>query len=114
LELARALSSLSCPSPAGAGCVNSTTNSQEDALMVTLTGNGGLTKDPELRHTSSGKAIATVSVACRRRDRDADPVYVELVLWDKQAELAAQHLVKGPAGRVLGAAGPAAVDGPRR
>jgi hypothetical protein len=22
--------------------------------------------------------------------------YVELVLWDKQAELAAQHLVKGP------------------
>jgi single-strand DNA-binding protein len=63
--------------------------------MITLTGNGGLTKDPELRHTSSGKAVATVSVACSRRDRDADPVYVELVLWDKQAELAAQHLVKG-------------------
>jgi single-strand DNA-binding protein len=62
--------------------------------MVTLTGNGGLTKDPELRHTSSGKAVATVSVACNRPDRDADPVYVELVLWDKQAGLAAQHLVK--------------------
>jgi single-strand DNA-binding protein len=63
--------------------------------MVTLTGNGGLTKDPELRHTSTGKAVATVSVACSRRDRDADPVYVELVLWETQAELAAFHLVKG-------------------
>ena len=56
--------------------------------MVTLTGNGGLTKDPELRHTGTGEAVATVSVACSRRDRDADPVYVELVLWETQAELA--------------------------
>ena len=63
LELARALSSLSRPSLAVAGCVNSTTDLQEDAQMVTLTGNGGLTKDPELRHTSAGKAVATVSVA---------------------------------------------------
>ena len=63
--------------------------------MVTLTGNGGLTKDPELRHTGTGKAVATVSVACSRRDRDAEAVYVELVLWDTQAELAAWHLVKG-------------------
>lgn len=63
--------------------------------MLTLTGNGRLTKDPELRNTDSGKSVATVSVACNRRDRDADPVYVELVLWDRQAELAAQHLVKG-------------------
>ena len=59
----RALSSLSRPSLAVAGCVNSTTDLQEDAQMVTLTGNGGLTKDPELRHTSAGKAVATVSVA---------------------------------------------------
>jgi single-strand DNA-binding protein len=63
--------------------------------MVTLTGNGGLTKDPELRHTGTGKAVTTVSVACSRRDRDAEAVYVELVLWETQAELAAFHLVKG-------------------
>ena len=43
-----------------------------------------------------------MSVACGRRDRDADPVYVELVLWDKQAELAAQHLVNGQQVAFLG------------
>jgi single-strand DNA-binding protein len=63
--------------------------------MVTLTGNGGLTKDPELRHTGTGKAVATISVTRSRRDRNADPVYVELVLWATQAELAAFHFVKG-------------------
>src|SRR5215217_7599572 len=65
--------------------------------MLTLTGNGRLTRDVELRATRSGKSVATVSVASDRRDRKADPVYVELILWEGQAEAAAEHLAKGQA-----------------
>ena len=65
--------------------------------MLTLTGNGRLTRDVELRTTRSGKRVATVSVASDRRDRRADPIYVDLVLWEAQAEAAAQHLVRGQA-----------------
>ena len=65
--------------------------------MLILTGNGRLTRDVELRDTRSGKHVATVSVASDRRDRRGDPVYVELVLWESQAQAAAEHLVKGQA-----------------
>ncbi|HEX5927086.1 MAG TPA: single-stranded DNA-binding protein [Baekduia sp.] len=63
--------------------------------MLTINGNGRLTRDPELRSTRSGKSVATISVASDRRDRRADPIYVDLVLWEGHAEAAAQHLVKG-------------------
>lgn len=65
--------------------------------MLTITGNGRLTREVELRGTRSGKSVATVSVASDRRDRKSDPVYVDLILWEGQAEAAAQHLVKGQA-----------------
>ena len=65
--------------------------------MLTTAGNGRLTRDVELRSTRSGKSVATVSVASDRRDRRADPVYVDLILWEGQAEAAAEHLVKGQA-----------------
>jgi single-strand DNA-binding protein len=65
--------------------------------MLTLTGNGRLTRDPELRSTDNGDAVTTVSVASDRRDRRAKPLYVDLILWRGQAEAAAEHLVKGQA-----------------
>ena len=65
--------------------------------MLTITANGRLTRDVELRATPSGTSVATVSVASDRRDRSADPVYVSLILWEGQAEAAAKHLVKGQA-----------------
>jgi single-strand DNA-binding protein len=65
--------------------------------MLTLSGSGHLTRAPELRSTDSGKAVTTVSVASSRRDRDADPICVDLVLWERQAEAAVEHLVKGQA-----------------
>ena len=65
--------------------------------MITLTGNGRLTRDVSLRTTHSGKTVATISVASDRRDRDADPVYVDLIVWQAQATAAAEHLVKGQA-----------------
>jgi single-stranded DNA-binding protein len=65
--------------------------------MITLTGHGRLTRDVNLRTTHSGKTVATISVASDRRDRDAQPVYVDLIVWQAQATAAAQHLVKGQA-----------------
>jgi single-strand DNA-binding protein len=66
--------------------------------MITLTGNGRLTRDVQLRTTHSGKTVATLSIASDRRDRDADPVYLDLIVWQAQATAAAaEHLVKGQA-----------------
>jgi single-strand DNA-binding protein len=65
--------------------------------MLTLTGNGRLTRDVQLRSTHSGKTVATISVASDRRDRDAQAVYVDLVVWEAQAQAAAKHLTKGQA-----------------
>ena len=65
--------------------------------MLTLTGNGRLTRDVQLRATHSGKTVATISVASDRRDRHADPIYLELIVWEAQATAAAEHLVKGQA-----------------
>lgn len=79
--------------------------------MLTLSGNGRLTKTPELRHTDSGKAVTTVSVASSRRDRDADPMYVDLILWEAQAAFAVKHLVKGQAVAFSGRLDPRAWEG---
>ena len=65
--------------------------------MLTITANGRLTREVELRATPSGKSVATVSIASDRRDRSADPVYLSLILWEGQAEAAAKHLVKAQA-----------------
>jgi single-stranded DNA-binding protein len=65
--------------------------------MLTLTGNGRLTRDVQLRATHSGTTVATISVASDRRDRNADPVYVELIVWEAQATAAGEHLIKGQA-----------------
>jgi single-strand DNA-binding protein len=65
--------------------------------MITLTGNGRLTRDVQLRTTHSGKNVATVSVASDRRDRQAPALFVDLIVWEGQAQAAAGHLVKGQA-----------------
>jgi len=63
---------------------------------------GNLGKDPELRHTTSGLAVATFSIATSERIRNKQTNEWEkktewhnIVLWDKQATLAGQYLTKG-------------------
>ena len=65
--------------------------------MITLTGNGRLTRDVQLRTTHSGKTVATISIASDRRDRNAEPVYLDLIVWEAQATAAGEHLIKGQA-----------------
>lgn len=60
---------------------------------------GRLTKDPDLRFTPSGVAVATFTLAVNRPftnqkgERDAD--FIQVVVWRKAAEAAANYLRKG-------------------
>ena len=62
---------------------------------------GNLGQDPELRHTSSGTAVATLSVATNRKwkDKDGNPKedtqWHKVVVWANQAESCAEYLKKG-------------------
>jgi single-strand DNA-binding protein len=62
---------------------------------------GNLTRDPELRHTPKGTAVAEISLAINRNwtneqgQKQEDTTFVEVTLWGRQAELAQQYLTKG-------------------
>lgn len=62
---------------------------------------GRLTRDPELRYTSGGLAFCKVSIAntryFRKKDgtRGEEDMFVDLVVWDKQAEFVGERLRKG-------------------
>lgn len=60
---------------------------------------GRLTKDPELRYTQNGLAIASFTLAVNRMrtnqqgEREAD--FIPIIVWQKQAENCANYLGKG-------------------
>ncbi len=57
---------------------------------------GRLARDPELRFTSSGKAVANFSVAVNRTfSRDGEADFFNIVVWGKIAENCANYLAKG-------------------
>ncbi|MEM1084345.1 MAG: single-stranded DNA-binding protein [Verrucomicrobiota bacterium] len=62
---------------------------------------GNLTRDPELRYTPKGTAVADIGLAINRVWRDdqsqkhEDTTFVDVTLWGRQAELAQQYLGKG-------------------
>ena len=65
---------------------------------------GRLTKDPELRHTSSGNAVATFTLASDRRysGEEKGTDYIPCVAWKKAAEIIAQYMRKGSYMTVIG------------
>ena len=62
---------------------------------------GNLTKDPELRYTPQGAAVANLRMAVNRRYRDKNQelkeevCFITAVVWNKQAETCNQYLHKG-------------------
>jgi single-strand DNA-binding protein len=61
---------------------------------VTLCGNLG--KDPELRRTQSGTAVASFTVATTERRKDGEHTeWHNIVVWDKLAENCGKFLKKG-------------------
>jgi single-strand DNA-binding protein len=62
---------------------------------------GNLTRDPELRYTPSGTAVADLPLAVNRRfttasgEKKEETCFVDVTLWARQAEVASQYLKKG-------------------
>jgi single-strand DNA-binding protein len=53
---------------------------------------GRLTRDPQLRHTKSGRAVSTMRVAT---NDGPEPTFHDVVVWGRTAEVACQYLAKG-------------------
>ena len=63
---------------------------------------GNLTKDPELRYTPQGTAVANLRMAVNRKFRSKttqelkeEVCFITAVVWNKQAETCNQYLKKG-------------------
>jgi single-strand DNA-binding protein len=63
---------------------------------------GNLTRDVELRHVGSGTAVAEIGLAVSRQwyDKQAnqkreETTFVDVTMWGRQAEVAAEYLAKG-------------------
>jgi|SRR5687767_3734786 single-strand DNA-binding protein len=61
---------------------------------------GNLTRDPELRYIPSGTAVSDIGLAVNDRIKRGDqwveePVFVDVTLWGRTAEIANEYLSKG-------------------
>jgi single-strand DNA-binding protein len=62
---------------------------------------GNLTRDPEVRYTSTGTAVTEIGIAVNRAWTDEngtkrdEATFVDVTLWARQAEVAQEYLVKG-------------------
>ncbi len=62
---------------------------------------GNLTRDPEIRYTQSGLAVCNLGLAVNERTKNAEgewvdePVFVDVTLWDRTAQVASEYLSKG-------------------
>jgi len=59
---------------------------------------GRLTKEPDLRYTPNGVAVAKFTLAIDRppvKDREKETDFIDVVVWQAQAENCSNHLVKG-------------------
>ena len=57
---------------------------------------GNLTRDPEVRYTGTGKAVATFSLAVSTGYGDNKRTdFIPIVTWDKLAEICGNNLTKG-------------------
>ena len=70
---------------------------------------GNLTRDPEIRYSQAGKAVADLNLAINRRyktqsgELKEDTCFVGVVAWDRQAEVVGEYLRKGSSILVEGA-----------
>ena len=59
---------------------------------------GRLSRDPELRHTQSGMPVCQINVAISRpvvQGNEPQTDFINVVVWNKQAENVARYLSKG-------------------
>ncbi|QDX91101.1 single-stranded DNA-binding protein (plasmid) [Brevibacillus laterosporus] len=67
---------------------------------------GNLTKDPELRYTPNGVAVATFTLAINRpysgSNGEKETDFINIVAWRQLADLCANYLAKGKKAAVEG------------
>jgi single-strand DNA-binding protein len=66
---------------------------------------GRLTANPELKHTPAGTAVTKFTLAVDRRqakDREKETDFIDVVVWQKQAENCANYSSKGKLAAVDG------------
>jgi single-strand DNA-binding protein len=61
---------------------------------------GNLTRDPEVRYTPNGIAVASFAIAVNRKYKQGDETkeevsYIDIVVFGKQAESCGQYINKG-------------------
>ena len=63
---------------------------------------GNLTRDPQVRYTPGGSAVAEVGLAVNRswfdknsNSRKEETTFVDVTLWGRTAEVASEYLTKG-------------------
>lgn len=56
---------------------------------------GRLTRDPEVRTTSTGKTITSFSIAVDRGSQEDAADFFDVTAWEKLGELVSQYLSKG-------------------
>lgn len=63
---------------------------------------GNLTRDVELKYTPSGLAVTEIGLAVNERRKNQqtgewieEPVFVDITLWGRTAEIASEYLSKG-------------------
>ena len=74
--------------------------------MNKLTIIGNLTRDPELRTTTTGVNVCSFSVAVNRknrRDGESEADFFEVTAWRERGEMCAKYLSKGKKVCVVGA-----------
>ena len=61
--------------------------------MNTVVLSGRMTRDPELKYTSGGKAYTTFTLAVQKTRDEAE--FIDCVAWEKTAETIAEYFRKG-------------------
>lgn len=56
---------------------------------------GRLTRDPEMRTTTSGKSVCNFSLAVDRQGQEDQADFFDVIAWEKTGELVNQYLSKG-------------------
>ena len=68
-------------------------------MLNHITAAGRLTKDPELRRTQNGVAVASFTIACDRDIKDASgnkqPDFIDCVAWRNTAEFVDKYFTRG-------------------
>jgi single-strand DNA-binding protein len=63
---------------------------------------GNVVADPMARSTSTGKSIASFRLAVNNPINDKDTVFIDVDVWEKQAEFVTTHVKKGSSVSVIG------------